>query len=174
MKELFRKIATKVSRITGSAGAFLAACLIVILWAVSGPRLNYSNTWQLIINTGTTIGTFLMVFLIQNTQNRDGKAAQLKLDELVRITRARDEFMGLENLSDEEIDALDREFRVLHEKQLASPLMKKLHTNIIAAHKKRTVIQEAGHTLNKLNPLSPSSPISIVTQDKKNEKSKNY
>ncbi|MBP7767297.1 low affinity iron permease family protein [Candidatus Saccharibacteria bacterium] len=166
MKEVFRKIATKVSRITGSAGAFLFACGIVVSWALSGPRFNYSDTWQLIINTGTTIGTFLMVFLIQNTQNRDGKAAQLKLDELVRITRARDEFMGLENLNDDEIDALDREFRVLHEKQLASPLMKKLHTNIIAAHKKRTVIQEAGHTLNMLNPLSTTSPISIVSHEK--------
>ncbi len=162
MKDLFRKFANKTAVVTGSAGAFVFALSTVAVWGFSGPRFGYSNTWQLIINTGTTIGTFLMVFLIQNTQNRDGKAVQLKLDELIRATKARDEFMGLENLSDDEIDALDAEFKSLHEKQLASPLMKKLHNQIIETQKRRTVLQDAGHTLNKLNPMSSTSPLNPV------------
>lgn len=137
MKELFRIIATKVSTWTGSAGAFLLAVLVVIAWAATGPLFHYSDTWQLIINTSTTIGTFLMVFLIQNTQNRDGRAVQLKLDELIRATRGRDYFVDLENLSDAELDELDSEFRMLREKQFDSPAMKKLHARIEAAHQNR-------------------------------------
>lgn len=163
MQGLFRKIATKVSAWTGSAVAFLLAIIVVIVWAVTGPMFHYSDTWQLIINTGTTIGTFLMVFLIQNTQNRDGRAVQLKLDELIRATRGRDYFVDLENLSDAELDELDREFRLLREKQFDSPAMKKLHTNIEAAHKSRTLFR-----INRANIASalrlgrntpPSSPI---------------
>lgn len=137
MKDIFRKIATKVSNWTGSAGAFLLAIIVVVTWAITGPMFHYSDTWQLIINTGTTIGTFLMVFLIQNTQNRDGRAVQLKLDELIRATRGRDYFVDLENLSDAELDELDSEFRVLREKQFDSPAMKKLHAKIEAAHQNR-------------------------------------
>ena len=81
MKDIFRIIAGKISNWTGSASAFLLALMIIVVWGISGPAFHYSNTWQLFINTGTTIVTFLMVFLIQNTQNRDGKAIQLKLDE---------------------------------------------------------------------------------------------
>jgi low affinity Fe/Cu permease len=102
--EVFAKIASAVSRWTGRPLVFLACCTIVVLWAVTGPVFNYSDTWQLIINTGTTIVTFLMVFLIQNTQNRDNAALQAKLDELIRVTQAKNEFIGIEHLSDKELE----------------------------------------------------------------------
>ncbi len=114
----------------GSANAFLGALIVVGVWASSGPLFNFSDTWQLVINTGTTIVTFLMVFLIQNTQNRDAKAMQLKLDEIIRATRARDAFVDLEDLSDEELAQLDKEFQAIHQKQVAGPVLKKLHKSI--------------------------------------------
>lgn len=134
MKDLFRKIATKVSTWTGSATAFLLATVVVLVWAFTGPIFDYSNTWQLVINTCTTIGTFLMVFLIQNTQNRDGKAAQLKLDELIRVTKGRDRLIDVEDMSDDEIQELDDQFRALHEKQLVTAAMRKLHGKLQAVH----------------------------------------
>jgi low affinity Fe/Cu permease len=156
MKDLFRRIAAKISYATGTATAFLLSIAIIIVWAITGPAFHYSDTWQLVINTGTTIITFLMVFLIQNTQNRDGKAMQLKLDELIRTTtKARDALVGLEDLTDAELAALDQEFRELHEKQAASPTLHKLHTKIEAEHKRRQSLRsQAGHVLNMLNPLS--------------------
>lgn len=154
MKDLFRRIANKISSWTGSAWAFLLAFGIVTVWAVTGPAFHFSATWQLVINTGTTIVTFLMVFLIQNTQNRDGKALQLKLDELIRASSARDSFMDLEDLTDEELAALDQEFRELHDKQVASANLHKIHSKIAAEHKRRMSLGQAGHMLNKLNPLS--------------------
>jgi low affinity Fe/Cu permease len=103
--------------VTGSPFGFVVAVLIVLAWAVTGPFFQYSNTWQLVINTGTTILTFLMVFLIQNTQNRDAHAIHLKLDELLRaIDPARDEFIDIEDSADEKIDRLTREFDDLREK----------------------------------------------------------
>lgn len=137
MKEIFRKTSARVSQAAGSAYSFVIAFLIIVLWAFTGPAFNFSDTWQLIINTGTTIGTFLMVFLIQNTQNRDGKAVQLKLDELIRATKARDAFVDLEELSDEELAELDREFRELHEKEATGPVMKKLHKSLEVEHERR-------------------------------------
>jgi low affinity Fe/Cu permease len=104
--ETFAKIASAVSRWTGRPLIFLACCLIVVVWAITGPVFHYSDTWQLIINTGTTIVTFLMVFLIQNTQNRDNAALQAKLDELIRVTRAKNEFIGIEHLSDKQLEAI--------------------------------------------------------------------
>lgn len=155
MKEAFRKIAAKISALTGTAAAFLGALLIIIVWAVTGPLFNYSNTWQLVINTGTTIVTFLMVFLIQNTQNRDSKAMQLKLDELIRATEARDAFVDLEDLTDAELGALDQEFKDLHDKQLTSPMLHKLHVKIEKEHARRkTVRSQASDMLNMINPLS--------------------
>jgi low affinity Fe/Cu permease len=100
----FAHIASAVSRWTGRPLVFLVCCAIVVIWAVSGPVFHYSDTWQLIINTGTTIVTFLMVFLIQNTQNRDNAALQAKLDELIRVTSAKNEFIGIEHLSDKELE----------------------------------------------------------------------
>lgn len=116
MHDTFRKIAHYTSDRMGSPWAFVIAILVVLVWAISGPYFNFSDTWQLIINTGTTILTFLMVFLIQNTQNRDGRAMQLKLDELIRSTRhARNEMIDLENLSDPELDRLHSDFQRVRE-----------------------------------------------------------
>lgn len=108
----FRRLAQSVSLWCGSAWAFLLAAAIVVVWLVTGPIFHFSDTWQLVINTGTTIVTFLMVFLIQNTQNRDATAIHLKLDELIRAVKgARNDLVDLEELTDEEIEELREEFR---------------------------------------------------------------
>ena len=114
LREPFRFCAHKVALAVGSPWAFLLAVSAVIAWAATGPLFNYSDTWQLVINTATTIITFLMVFVIQNTQNRDTKAIHLKLDELLRgVKGARTSLVNLESLSDEELDALQEEFEKL-------------------------------------------------------------
>ena len=114
MNDAFRKIAHRVSLIVGSPAVFLLALAVVIIWAVSGPLFNFSDTWQLVINTGTTIVTFLMVFLIQNTQNRDTRAVHLKLDELIIYTKGADnELVDLENLTDEQVDRLEKQYHAL-------------------------------------------------------------
>ena len=101
---LFARTANAVARITGKPATFAVCCLLIVVWAATGPLFHYSDTWQLIINTGTTIVTFLMVFLIQNTQNREGAALQAKLDELIRATQsARNELVALERLPEEEV-----------------------------------------------------------------------
>jgi low affinity Fe/Cu permease len=112
VSDAFRVFARRSSSMLGSAWAFTAALLVIVIWLVTGPVFHFSNTWQLIINTATTIITFLMVFLIQNTQNRDAKAVHLKLDELIRAIRnARNELVDLEELSDEELKKLEEQFR---------------------------------------------------------------
>src|SRR6476660_232701 len=117
ISDAFGVFARKTSNILGSAWAFVIALLIIVVWAVTGPTFHYSDTWQLIINTGTTIVTFLMVFLIQNTQNRDAKAVHLKLDELIRaLGPARNKLVDLEKLSDDELKALESEFEKLRKK----------------------------------------------------------
>src|SRR5574337_1074755 len=117
MKDLFHKIAQKTSEIAGSAAAFIMAIVIILAWAATGPFFGFSDTWQLVINTGTTVVTFLIVFLIQNTQNRETKALHLKLDELLRgVTGARTSLVDLENLTDEELERLQREFERLKER----------------------------------------------------------
>ena len=108
MDRFFAKFANATARVTGSPAAFLVCVLAVALWAASGPFFKFSETWQLVINTGTTIVTFLMVFLIQNTQNRDSLALQTKLDELIRVSDAEDEFIGIEKLTDSELESLHR------------------------------------------------------------------
>lgn len=116
MNEVFHQIASKVSSVTGSPITFVLAVFIVIIWGVNGPTFNFSDTWQLAINTGTTIVTFLMVFLIQNTQNRDARAIHLKLDELLKsVHGARTGLVDIEHLPDEELDNLQQEFKKLHE-----------------------------------------------------------
>ncbi|MFZ2126413.1 MAG: low affinity iron permease family protein [Candidatus Microsaccharimonas sp.] len=113
----FHKISQSVSTKLGSPTAFALAVLLIVAWIVTGPFFHFSDTWQLVINTTTTIVTFLMVFAIQNTQNRDAKAMQLKLDELIKSSRgARTEFVDIEDLTDTELDLLHGEFRVIHEK----------------------------------------------------------
>ena len=109
--DAFRRIAGSTSHFVGSPWAFVGAASVVLVWGITGPLFRFSDTWQLVINTGTTIVTFLMVFLIQNTQNRDSHALHLKLDELIRAnSRARDQLIDLEKLTDAELDALQAEF----------------------------------------------------------------
>ncbi|HEY4757643.1 MAG TPA: low affinity iron permease family protein, partial [Chthoniobacterales bacterium] len=116
----FRTFARKSSEVLGSAWAFIGAILIIAVWGLTGPTFHFSDTWQLIINTGTTIVTFLMVFLIQNTQNRDAKAMHLKLDELIRAVQgARNRLVDLEKLSDDELKKLEEQFTRLRQKETA-------------------------------------------------------
>jgi len=104
--KFFSHVASRVAHAAGRPATFLACIAVVLAWAVSGPLFGYSDTWQLVINTGTTIVTFLMVFLIQNTQNRDGAAIQAKLDELIRTSAAGNAFIGIEHLTEEELDRI--------------------------------------------------------------------
>ncbi len=117
MREKFRILAAKVSHSVGTPTAFLLALLTIVIWALMGPAFHYSDTWQLVINTSTTIITFLMVFLIQNAQNRDASAIHLKLNELLRgVKGARTELVNLEELSDQELESLHAEFHEIHER----------------------------------------------------------
>ena len=112
--EGFRTFAAKVSCWTGSRWSFLGAMLIIIVWAILGPYFHYSDTWQLVVNTATTIVTFLMVFLIQNTQNRDARAIHLKLDEIIRsIQPAHNEMINIEKLSDQDLEELSKKFEAI-------------------------------------------------------------
>jgi low affinity Fe/Cu permease len=114
VSDAFRSFAHRSSILLGSAWAFCGAVLVIVVWLVTGPTFHFSDTWQLIINTATTVITFLMVFLIQNTQNRDAKAVHLKLDELIRAVKgARNQLVDLENLSDNDLKKLEEQFRRL-------------------------------------------------------------
>ncbi len=116
MNNLFRRFAQHISKIAGSPKAFALALAIIIVWAISGPIFGFSDTWQLMINTGTTILTFLMVFLIQNTQNRDSHAIHLKLDELINaIDSARNQLIDIEDSTDEAMELFDKEFDDIRE-----------------------------------------------------------
>jgi len=117
VSDAFRIFARRSSMMLGSACAFAAAVLAILVWILTGPTFHFSDTWQLIINTTTTIITFLMVFLIQNTQNRDAKAVHLKLDEMIRALKgARNQLVDLEDLSDEELKKLEEQFQRLRKK----------------------------------------------------------
>ena len=122
MRKFFNWFATKTSTAAGQPFTFVTAVLVILIWAITGPIFHFSDTWQLIINTGTTIITFLMVFLIQNSQNRDGAAMQAKLDELLRaVDQAREQFIGIEHLTDTQIElvrtALEKHAKQLRQKQ---------------------------------------------------------
>jgi low affinity Fe/Cu permease len=125
VRDSFRHFARKSSEVLGSAWAFTGAIFIIVVWGLTGPAFHFSDTWQLIINTGTTIVTFLMVFLIQNTQNRDAKAVHLKLDELIRAVQgARNQLVDLEKLSDDELKKLEEQFtQVRNKAALREPAM---------------------------------------------------
>ena len=117
MEKFFTRLAERIASFAGRPLAFLLAAAVIVIWAVSGPVFQYSDTWQLVVNTGTTIVTFLMVFLIQNSQNRDAAAMQAKLDEILRaVDEARSEFIGIEHLTDAQIEqiraALEKEIGV--------------------------------------------------------------
>jgi low affinity Fe/Cu permease len=117
MDALFRRFAHATAEVVGRAHAFLVAFLLIVVWAATGPIFHFSDTWQLVINTTTTIVTFLMVFLIQNTQNRDAHAMHLKLDELIRANKnARNALLGLESMSDEALAKLQKEFEELRDR----------------------------------------------------------
>ena len=117
VSDAFRVFARRSSIILGSAWSFAGAVLVILVWLLTGPTFHFSDTWQLIINTATTVITFLMVFLIQNTQNRDAKAMHLKLDEIIRALKdARDELVDLEDLSDKDLKKLEEQFKHLRQK----------------------------------------------------------
>lgn len=117
MKNWFQRLALSASTTVGTPGAFLLACLSLLLWVIAGPIMKFSDTWQLIVNTGSSIVTFLVVFLIQYAQNRDTRAIRLKLDELLRVSEgARPALIDLNRLSDEQIDRLEQELHLLRHK----------------------------------------------------------
>ena len=128
MSKFFTRVATAISAAAGQPFTAILAMVVVLVWALSGPMFAFSDTWQLVINTGTTIVTFLMVFLIQNTQNRDAAAMQAKLDELIRsVDQARGQFIGIEHLTEEQIEAI----------------RDKLETDVDEAHDKSATADES-------------------------------
>ncbi len=139
LAEGFRRLAASASMHLGTPWAFIAAVALIIGWALTGPFFGFGEGWQLVINTGTTIITFLMVFLIQTTQNRDAKAIHLKLDELIRSSRARNVFADLEDATEEELDAFQREFE-----QLRKRGMRANEAAAVAAKRKLTGGEEEG------------------------------
>jgi low affinity Fe/Cu permease len=153
MKNSFQRFAAKISHWTGSTNAFLLALAVIIVWLCTGPRAKFSDTWLIAITTITDVTVFLMVFLIQNTQNRDSKAIQLKLNELIIADKkARDAFIGLETLTDNELAELDQEFKRLSESLEVAPAVHKHHKKIIHERERRGVglYDQAEHLMDAL------------------------
>ncbi|MBH1980888.1 low affinity iron permease family protein [Candidatus Saccharibacteria bacterium] len=159
MKDAFRRAATRVSNLAGTATVFLLAVAVVLIWSITGPLFNFSDTWQLVINTGTTIVTFLMVFLIQNTQNRDGKAVQIKLDELIRATGARTQYVGLEDLSDADLSTLDEGFKRMAQNADSARAIEKMRNKLSAEHTRRHKMrQHSSHVKAPKTPVDEPQP----------------
>jgi low affinity Fe/Cu permease len=132
MNDFFHSFANKTAAVVGSPWAFLLAVFSILFWAASGPIFGFSDTWQLVINTSTTIVTFLIVFLIQNTQNRDAKAIHLKLDELLRAVKgARTGLVDLEDFTDKELAQLQQEFERLHKQEQAKAVQTHRNTKSV-------------------------------------------
>lgn len=152
MKNKFQKFSSKVSNLAGSTYAFMLAFAIIAVWLALGPRNHYSDTWLITIATITDVIIFLMVFLIQNTQNRDSKAIQLKLNELIIADKkARDAFIGLETLTDNELSELDEEFKRLLSDIETTPAMRKLHKKVAHEKERRSSFyDQAEHLMGSL------------------------
>ncbi|MGM9476167.1 low affinity iron permease family protein [Pedobacter sp. GSP4] len=148
-KNLFERVSNQITCWTGSPWAFTSAFAIVIIWGVSGPIFHFSDTWQLVINTGTTIVTFLMVFLIQKTQNKDSKAIQLKLNELLAASRhASNRMVDIEDLTEAELDVLHKYYQKLSDVAEKDDDIHKSHS-IDSAEK---LAEEKNHALEKTRP----------------------
>ncbi|WP_292418044.1 low affinity iron permease family protein [Mesorhizobium sp.] len=129
IEKFFTRIANAVAHLAGMPPTFALCGLVIVVWALSGPVFGFSDTWQLVINTGTTIVTFLMVFLIQNTQNRDSAAIQTKLDELIRVSRAHNTFIGIEHLTESEVEEIREKCEKAakrHDREVAAAAVKKV------------------------------------------------
>ena len=142
LSRIFARFANATSKFTGKPLTFMTCLALVVIWAVSGPAFGFSDTWQLVINPSTTIITFLMVFLIQNTQNRDNAAIQAKLDELIRVGDSDNKFIGCEHLSDEELEALLDEVEE-NARELHNELKKRKEAEAKGAPKKMPVAKKA-------------------------------
>jgi low affinity Fe/Cu permease len=164
MQHFFRRLAQATAQAVGTPWTFLGAVLIVIVWALSGPAFHFSDTWQLVINTGTTIVTFLMVFLIQNTQNRDAKVMHLKLDELIRATHtARNRLVDMEAMSDEELAALQREFRELHRRAGEALEERRQHDRRISPHRPLNAVDGEAQRSDVVSIPNVGLPASAAT-----------
>jgi low affinity Fe/Cu permease len=143
-RRVFTSFASETAKVAGSPWAFGACLAVVVVWAASGPLFGFSDTWQLVINTGTTIVTFLMVFLIQNTQNRDGVAIQTKLDELILTSDAENEFVGIEKLTDKELEAMH--VRCVRAAQAHTRMHERLEEEIVSRRGGRGKISNGAKT----------------------------
>ena len=156
----FAAFANHTAKATGSPWAFVLCVLVVVVWAVTGPLFKFSDTWQLVINTGTTIVTFLMVFLIQNTQNRDGLAIQAKLDELILYSDAENRFIGIEKLTDKELEALQARCAKDAEKQerLAAKAKAEISSRLQRSARKPQAAKPAARTRKPSRARPKSAP----------------
>lgn len=158
MKHPFRSLSTKISSVAGSTFAFGLAVLGVLVWVITGPYFGFSDTWLVAIATITDVIIFLMVFSLQATQNRDSKAIQLKLNELIMANKqASNAFIGLESLTDEELGLLDEEFKQMLETIADKPVLHKLHKKIKEEKSSRSSLEQAGRLVSSLLPASKAS-----------------